>query len=74
MNLATPSYDTPFMVAPFIDLRNGDAKNLIYLVLSGLPPGPLCVLRYLTLYTVLQEMEDSLQLPKYIYVFYDNTT
>jgi len=24
------------MVAPFIDLRNGDAENLIYLVLSGL--------------------------------------
>jgi len=31
----------------------------------GLPPGPLCLLLYLTLYTILQELEDSLQLPKY---------
>ena len=28
------------MVAPFIDLRDGDAENLIYLVLSGFTTRP----------------------------------
>ena len=40
MNLATSSQVTPFMVAPIIDLRDGDAKNLIYLVLPGLTTRP----------------------------------
>ena len=35
MNSATPSYVTPFIVAPFTDLRDGDGANLIYFVLSG---------------------------------------
>ena len=52
------------MVAPFIDIRVKDAENLIYLVLSGLLPGPLCLLLYLTQHTV-RELEGSLQLPRY---------
>ena len=46
------------MVATFIDLQDGDAENFIYLVLSGLPPGPLCLLLYLTLYTVLLNLSN----------------
>jgi len=39
MNSATPSYVTLFMVAPFTDLWDGDAENLIYLDLSGVVSG-----------------------------------
>jgi len=34
-NSATPSQVTPFMVAPFTDLRDWNAENLIYLVFLG---------------------------------------
>ena len=36
------------MVTSFTDLWDGDAENLIYLVLLGLMPGPLYLLLYLT--------------------------
>jgi len=52
------------MVAPFTDLRNGDALNLIYLVLLGFITRPTLLL-CLSQHTLLEELEDFLQLTKY---------
>jgi len=40
MDSATPSLVTPFTFVPFTDLQDGDAENLIYLVLSGFVTRP----------------------------------
>ena len=42
------------MVAPFTDLRDGDAENLIYLVLSRFLPGPF----YLLLFVIMSQRKN----------------